>query len=49
MDKDPPPRPRPANPSPRLIARKKREADALRTNLQKRKDQARTREKTKQE
>jgi hypothetical protein len=49
MDKEPPSRPRPATPSPKLIARKKREADALRTNLRKRKDQARAREKPKQE
>jgi hypothetical protein len=44
MDKLPP-RPKPAKP----VDRKKREADALRANLRKRKDQARAREKPKQE
>ena len=45
MDKAPPPRPKPG----KLTDRKKREADALRANLRKRKDQARAREKPKQE
>jgi hypothetical protein len=42
----PPPR-KPAN--TKLAARRKREAEALRANLRKRKDQARAREKPKQE
>ena len=45
MDKAPPPRPKPA----KLTARQEREAAALRANLRKRKDQARAREKPKQE
>jgi hypothetical protein len=47
MDKPPPPKA--ATSSAKLAARKKREADALRTNLRKRKDQARAREKPSQE
>ena len=35
--------------SPKLAARRKREAEALRANLRKRKDQARAREQPKQE
>ena len=46
MDKPPP---KPAAPSAKLAARRKREADALRANLRKRKDQARARENPKQE
>jgi hypothetical protein len=49
MDKPPPRREEVAAPSRKLAARKKREADALRANLRKRKDQARAREKPKQE
>jgi hypothetical protein len=49
MDKDPPPRPGPATSSTKLIARQKREAEALRRNLHKRKAQTRAREKPKQE
>ena len=45
MDKPPPARPKPA----KLAARQEREAAALRANLRKRKDQARAREKPKQE
>ena len=47
MDKPSPPKP--ATPSAKLAARRKREAAALRANLRKRKDQARAREKPKQE
>ncbi|HET7881395.1 MAG TPA: hypothetical protein VFL55_10950 [Acetobacteraceae bacterium] len=43
-----PKKPRPAA-GARLAARRKREADALRANLRKRKDQVRAREKPKQE
>jgi hypothetical protein len=39
----------PAGSSPKLAARRKREAEALRANLRKRKDQARAREQPKQE
>jgi Uma2 family endonuclease len=45
MEKTPPPRPKPS----RQAARLKREADALRANLRKRKDQARARQKPQQE
>ena len=45
MDKPPPPRTKPA----KLAARQEREAAPLRANLRKRKDQARVREKPKQE
>jgi hypothetical protein len=45
MDKPRSPRPTPA----KLTARQEREAAALRANLRKRKDQARAREKPKQE
>jgi hypothetical protein len=48
MDK-PPSRPKAAKPSTRSVARRKREADALRANLRKRKDQARARDKPKQD
>jgi hypothetical protein len=44
-DKPPPKKP----PNSRLAARRKREAEALRANLRRRKDQARAREKPKQE
>jgi hypothetical protein len=44
-DKPPPKKP----PDTRLAARRKREAEALRANLRRRKDQARAREKPKQE
>jgi len=47
MDKPPPPKP--AAPSAKLAARRKREAAALRANLRKRKDQVRARKKLKQE
>jgi hypothetical protein len=47
MDNPPPAKSVP--PSAKLAARRKREADALRANLRKRKDQARAREKPKQE
>jgi len=49
MDKPPPPRTKPVAISSKLAARQKREANALRTNLRKRKDQARARQKPKQE
>ena len=49
MDKPPPPRDKPASPTAKLAARRKREAEALRANLRKRKDHARAREKPKQE
>jgi hypothetical protein len=45
MAKPPPARPKPN----KLAARRKREAEALRANLRKRKDQARVREKPRQE
>jgi hypothetical protein len=48
MDK-PPSHPKPGKPSARSVARRKREADALRANLRKRKDQARAREKPRQD
>jgi hypothetical protein len=48
MDKEPPRRPKPTISSGKLAARQKREAEALRANLRKRKDQARAREKPKQ-
>jgi len=48
MDKPPQPR-KPAAASSKLAARQDREAAALRANLRKRKDQARAREKPKQE
>ena len=41
--------PRPVAASGKLAARRKREAEALRANLRKRKDQARAREEPKQE
>jgi hypothetical protein len=47
-DKPPAPPSKPAS-SPKLTARQEREAAALRANLRKRKDQARAREKPKQE
>ncbi len=46
---NPPPRPKRPPPGSKLAARQKREAAALRANLRKRKDQARAREKPKQE
>ena len=46
-DKQPPQKPEAV--SPKLAARQEREAAALRANLRKRKDQARAREKPKQE
>ena len=49
MDKQPPPAMKPITPSRKLAERRKREAEALRANLRKRKDQARAREKPKQE
>ena len=49
MQKPPPPRTKPAATGNTLAARQKREADALRANLRKRKDQARARQKPKQE
>ncbi len=49
MDKPPPPgRDKPVVPTGKLATRRKREAEALRTNLRKRKDQAQAREKPKQ-
>jgi hypothetical protein len=49
MDKLKPPAPKPATSGAKLAARRKREADALRANLRKRKDQARAPDKPKQE
>jgi hypothetical protein len=48
MDKPPLGRDKPAVSTGKLAARRKREAEALRANLRKRKDQARAREKPKQ-
>ena len=49
MDKQAPPPQKPAADARKLTERRKREAEALRANLRKRKDQARAREKPKQE
>jgi hypothetical protein len=49
MDKAPPSPGKPATPGQKLAERRKREAEALRANLRKRKDQTRAREKPKQE
>jgi hypothetical protein len=51
MDSQRPPSrpPTPRKPGGKLAARQQREADALRANLRKRKDQARAREAPKQE
>jgi hypothetical protein len=49
MEKPRPPRTKPVATGNKLAARQKREADALRANLRKRKDQARARDKPKQE
>jgi hypothetical protein len=49
MNERPPSRPKPAASPAKLAARRKREAEALRANLRKRKDQARAREQLKQE
>ncbi len=49
MDKEPTPRAKPAGRGDKLAERRKREAEALRANLRKRKDQTRAREKPKQE
>ena len=45
---DKPAPPKPVAPSAKLAARRKREANALRANLRKRKDQVRAREEPKQ-
>jgi hypothetical protein len=52
VDNKPPPSTQPAPPRPtsdKLTARQEREAAALRANLRKRKDQARARDKPKQD
>jgi hypothetical protein len=48
MDKPPSAPEKPVGATPKLTARRKREAEALRANLRKRKDQTRAREKPKQ-
>jgi len=48
MDKSPLGRDKPVVATSKLAARRKREAEALRANLRKRKDQTRAREKPKQ-
>jgi hypothetical protein len=47
MDELKPPSPKPATSGAKLAARRKREADALRANLRKRKDQVHARDKRK--
>lgn len=49
MDKKPPAPQKSAAPGQKLAERRKREAEALRANLRKRKDQTRAREQPKQE
>jgi hypothetical protein len=49
MNQRPPPRAKPTAATAKLAARRAREAEALRSNLRKRKDQARAREKPRPE